>query len=279
MNNSMQGTSNIAKEFRQIFRTSQKCRIALLPLFVAFLLHTGNASAQYVKPGDVEPFEIVYEIGNHLINAGTARLSLTRDGELWTYSLVTKPRGIIKLAGKGKINEVSTIVLQESDGKLQIQPQTYQYRQDEERRREVDATFDWSNGSVVHVYRGVVTTETFETPVIDRLSSTLLMMNALRNGFESVEIQVFDTGRIKGVTFTNDGKETLDTPLGDIETIRVTNKNTSGGSRETTTWFAPSLDYVPVKIEHRKRGELVARLNLQKLNNRVTDIELEPSTD
>lgn len=278
MTSSMQSIINVTA-YRQLNRAYCDLRSVLL-IVLACLLCIGNANAQYINKGDVAPFDVVYEIGNHLINAGTARLSLTNEGELWTYSLVTKPRGIIKLAGKGRINEVSTIELKETEeGKLQIQPQTYQYRQDDERRREVDATFDWSNGSVVHVYRGKVTTETFETPLIDRLSSTLLMMNALRNGFETVDIQVFDTGRIKSVTFTNDGNETLDTPLGKIETIRVSNKNSTGGSRETTTWFAPSLDYVPVKIEHRKRGELVARLNLLKLNNRVTDIELEPSAD
>ncbi len=187
--------------------------------------------------------------------------------------------GILKLAGKGQIDETSTIRFAEPDGKLMIQPQTYMFRQDEERRRAVDATFNWDDNSVTYVYRGEETTETFDTPIIDRLSATLLMMNALRHDFESAKLLVFDTGRIKTVAFTNDGNEQLDTPLGKIETIRVINKNATGGSRETTTWFAPSLDYVPVKIEHRKRGELVARLNLLRLNNRVRNIELEPSGD
>lgn len=270
MISSMQSTTHV-----QPARRLKRCGF-LLSMVTSFALSLGSTNAQYIEPGDVAPFEVVYEVGNHLINAGTAQLSLTQEDDLWTYSLVTKPRGIIKLAGKGKINESSTISFKEVEGKLQIQPQTYQYRQDDERRRAVDATFDWSNSSVVHVYRGKVVTETFDTPVIDRLSATLLMMNALRHEFQAVELLVFDTGRIKTVAFTKDGTETLDTPLGEIKTIRVKNQNAGGGSRETTTWFAPALDYVPIKIEHRKRGELVARLNLLKLNNRVTDIELQP---
>jgi hypothetical protein len=56
--------------------------------------------------------------------------------------------------------------------------------------------------------------------------------------------------------------------------VRVINRSATGGSRETTTWFAPSLDYLPVKIEHRKRGELVARLSLIRMKNMDNDIQL-----
>ena len=243
------------------------------------IFQIGQVAAQDIEPGDIAPFEVVYEVGNHLMNAGTAQLSLTQDGDIWNYSLSTKPRGLLSLAGKGRIHEASSIRIVESDGKLMIQPQTYSYRQDEERRRAVDAVFNWDTKVITYLYRGEKSTETLDEPIIDRLSATLLMMNVLRHDFESLELLVFDTGRINPVAFTNEGNEILDTPLGNIDTIRVTNRNANGSSRETTTWFAPSLDYVPIKIEHRKRGELVVRLNLLQLDNRVTDITLEPSSD
>ena len=234
-----------------------------------------SANAQHIEAGDIEPFDVVYEVGNLLLTAGTAQLSLSREADLWTYRLDTKPRGILKLAGKGLINEMSTMRFVPIDGKLQLQPQSYMYTQDKERRRAVAATFNWDKKQITHKYRGEEITEALEGPIVDRLSATLLMMNALRRDFDSTVLQVFDTGRIKNVSFVNAGEETLDTPLGPIETIRVINRNADGGSRQTSTWFAPSLDFVPVKIEHRKRGELVARLTLLELNNRVTNIELE----
>jgi len=256
-------------------RKLSSLRVTILATCIVSIQSVSVVNAQIIELGDIAPFEVVYDVGNHLINAGTAQLSLTQEDELWTYSLNTKPRGILKLAGKGKITETSTIRLPEENGKLLIQPQTYIYRQDDERRRAVDATFDWDNNSITHLYRGKESTDTFDTPVIDRLSATLLIMNALRQNFESMELQVFDTGRVKSVTFTNTGTEILETPLGQIHTLRVTNRSTTGGSRETTTWFAPELDYVPVRIEQRKRGELVARLTLKRLKNRVSDIEVE----
>ncbi len=234
----------------------------------------GTASAQSIKAGDIAPFEVVYEVGNNLITAGTARLTLSRDADVWRYSLNTRPRGVFKLAGKGRIEEQSTFVLAGSGDDIELQPQTYRYRQDDERRRQVDAEFDWDNRMITHVYRGNELSETFNEPVLDRLSATVFIMNALRNDFTETEMSIFDSGEIKQVAFANKGREILSTPLGEIETIRVVNHNASGGSRETSTWFAPSLDYLPIKIEHHKRGELVARLSLLSLDNRVTSLEL-----
>ncbi len=235
----------------------------------------GAASAQSIDSGDIAPFEVVYEVGNNLISAGDARLTLSNKGDLWEYSLDIRPKGVFKLAGKGEIDETSYFKLVEADdGTVLLQPQSYQYRQDNERRREVNASFDWKNKTVTHEYRGETVTESFDDPLLDRLTVTLLIMNSLRHDFDKAELPVFDSARIKQVDFVNDGHESLRTRQGRIDTIRVTNRNATGGSRETITWFAPSLDYLPVKIEHKKRGDLVVRLSLVSLKNRVTSLEL-----
>ena len=255
------------------------CMLSAITLIGA-ALPASQAAAQYVEPDEIAPFEIVYSVSNHILNAGTAKLVLMREENFWSYSLTTKPRGILKLAGKGHIREFSTLRFADVDGDIEFHTQTYLYRQDKERRRSVDARFDWDARNISYTYRGEQSTETFEQPVIDRLSATLLIMDTLRKGgFTSTVLNVFDNGDIKDVTFKHDGVETLDTPLGKIETIRVINFSGTGGNRETITWFAPSLDYVPVKIEHSKRGDLVVRLKLMRVNNRVTDVVLDHPSD
>ncbi len=234
----------------------------------------GTATAQSISRGDIAPFEVVYDVGNNLISAGDARLTLSNEGDLWEYSLDIKPKGVFKLAGKGRINEKSTFKLVESDGEVFLHPQSYEYSQDDERRRAVSASFDWNNNNMTYEYRGKTVTESFTDPLLDRLTVTLLIMNSLRHDFVKAELPVFDSARIKQVDFVNEGHESLRTSQGRIDTIRVTNHNSTGGSRETITWFAPSLDYLPVKIEHKKRGELVVRLSLISLENRVTSLEL-----
>lgn len=257
----------------------RKLSATLCATWALWLLLVGNsvAFAQSIQAEDLSHFEVEFDVGNNLITAGTASLRLEKNNDLWHYSLTTKPRGVFKLADKGNIAEISTFKVVTSNGVTQLQPQTYQFRQDEERRRAVDATFDWAENTIEHTYRGNTLIESFTEPTLDRLTVTLLIMNSLRHDFTNATLPIFDTGRIKAVEFVYTGPEQLETRLGEMETVRVINRNATGGSRETTTWFAPSLNYLPVKIEHRKRGDLVARLSLIRMKNNDTILTLDTS--
>lgn len=222
------------------------------------------------QPADFTPFEVEYDVGNNVISAGSATLRLAKQGDEWVYSLKTKPTGVFKLTGKGKIQEVSVFSVSDSTEKLQLKPQKYTYRQDEETRRSVDAWF--TDNQLTYKRRGEEFTESFSDPVLDRLSVTLTVIDELKkNNFEKATLQVFDNGKVKTMLFTNEGTETVDTRMGPLETVRVRSNAVGGATRHTTTWFAPALDYVPVKIEQYKRDKLVARLTLTRLKNRITE--------
>ncbi len=243
------------------------------------------AMAQQVRESDMRPFSVTYAVGNNLVTAGNATLELESDGDGWLYSLETKPTGIFRLTGKGRISETTRIRTEPTpDGgdALVLRPTDYTYRQDDEARRAVDATFDWEAGSLGWTRRGESDEVALDAPILDRLSVTLAVMSALRRGETEVRVQVFDTGRIKDVIFEDEGAETLETNLGELETRRVVRRNLDGSSRTTITWFAPSLDYMPVKIEQLKRGELVARLTLRSLKSESIDIDeplIEPEQE
>jgi len=237
---------------------------ALVSLLFVLISTTAQAN-------DLSPFEVEYEVGNNMISAGSATLQLAKRGDEWVYSLKTTPTGVFKLTGKGRIQEVSVFSVVNSEGKQQLRPQHYTYRQDKENRRSVDAWFDWSQNQLRYQRRGEEFTEEFSDPLLDRLSVTLTVMDELKkNNFQQAELLVFDNGRVKTMVFTNEGNETVNTTTGPVSTIRVKSKAAGGGTRHTITWFAPELDYVPVKIEQYKRDKLVARLKLTRLKNVVT---------
>ena len=230
-------------------------------------------TAQDVASEDMRPFSVTYAVGNNLVTAGDATLELARAGDGWRYSLSTEPSGIFRLTGKGRIEETALIDTAPAGDMLALRPSTYTYRQDDEARRSVDATFDWEAGTLDWLRRGELDSVALDRPILDRLSVTLAVMSALRRGEKEVRVQVFDNGRIKDVVFEDQGAETLETSVGELETRRVLRSNLDGSSRTTLTWFAPSLDYMPVKIEQLKRGDLVARLTLKSL--RSEDVEID----
>lgn len=256
-------------------RTSRFANVtaAVALLFAGMLM--ADEPIPRIDTGQITPFRAEYSVGNNLINAGSAILSLKDDEGLWLYSLRTRPEGVFKLTGKGRIQE--TAVIEIGGQGVGIHPLRYSYRQDDEKKRNVNATFDWKNRQMSWNTRDESGKESMaDTPIFDRLSVTLLAMNALRgDGFDQVEFEVFDNGRVKTVQFVNEGKESVDTAQGEVESIKVRSFNVDSGRRQTLTWFAPSLDYVPVKIEQLKRGDLVARLTLTDLKNRAREIKAE----
>jgi len=246
-------------------------RLCTITIGLGFVVSVslGTASAQ---PAEFAPFEVEYEVGNNHINAGSAILQLEKNADKWVYSLKTKPTGVFKLTGKGNIQEISEFTVSNSTDKLELKPQRYTYRQDKETRRSVDAWFDWNKNLLTFKRRGEQTSESITGPLLDRLSVTLTVMDTLqRQGFEQTQLNVFDNGRVKTMLFTNEGGESVETRMGKLETIRVRSAAVGGGTRHTTTWFAPELGYVPVKIEQFKREKLVARLKLSSLRNRITE--------
>lgn len=235
--------------------------VALIVFLLCSLLHT-TAHAQDLQNGTITPFEVEYDVGNNLITAGSAKLSLKQEGDEWIYSLTTLPAGIFKLTGQGKIQEISVMTVSNQ----QLQPKRYTYRQDEEDKRSIDAWFNWENNELTYRRKGIESTEQLNDPILDRLSVTLSVREQLRKGFEQAAVQVFDNGRIKTILFTNQGTESISTRLGRQNAIKVKSINQGGSKkRVTTTWFAPDLDYVPVVIEQHKEGKLVARLTISKL--------------
>jgi len=248
-------------------------RLGTLAVGLSFIAGISlSIGAVHAQPPEFAPFEVVYEVGNNHINAGSAVLQLTQDGGEWVYSLRTKPTGVFKLTGKGKIEEISVFKVSDATDRLDIKPQRYTYRQDNETRRSVDAWFDSSKNQLTYQRRGEEVTESIDGPLLDRLSVTLSVIDELqRDGFKQTQLQVFDNGRVKTMMFTNEGTETVKSGKRQLETIRVRSAAVGGGTRHTTTWFAPELGYVPVKIEQFKRDKLVARLTLKKLRNRITE--------
>lgn len=248
---------------RPMQNPGRRVALSLLLCTLSSISLLSPVSAQTVQSASITPFEVEYDVGNNLITAGSAKLSLKQEGDEWIYSLTTLPSGIFKLTGQGRIQEISVMEISEQQ---ELQPKRYTYRQDEEDKRSVDAWFNWKDNELKYRRKGVESTEQLNDPILDRLSVTLSVREQLRNGFEQAAVQIFDNGRIKTIVFTNEGTELISTKLGKQQAVKIRSFHSEGSrKRVTTTWFAPDLDYVPVVIEQHKEGKLVARLTISRL--------------
>jgi hypothetical protein len=72
--------------------------------------------------------------------------------------------------------------------------------------------------------------------------------------------------RLKDYKVDMEGEETLQTPVGDLRTLRVRSSRVKEGSdRVTKLWLAPELDYLPVQMVHENDGAETMRMLLEEV--------------
>lgn len=109
------------------------------------------------------------------------------------------------------------------------------------------------------VVRGVTEEEEWvirnppETP-LDRLLVNLKLVHDLSCGVRDLSYRVVDDGDVEKWRFYRVGRETVKTPAGRFEAVKVA-KEHSSPARETLSWFVPEKHWLAVRIEHVEDAE------------------------
>jgi hypothetical protein len=67
--------------------------------------------------------------------------------------------------------------------------------------------------------------------------------------------EITDEDSVGTYEYTDGGAATLETGVGSLET-RIFVQQRAGSSRSTWMWVAPSLDFLPVRVEQRRDNEV-----------------------
>lgn len=226
----------------------------LLVLPAAGAADTGGASA----PGLAVPFhEAIYHASVRGIPV-RAGLRLEPAGEgLFLYRSWVEPRGLFSFIRK-ELSETSLVMLDEAGT---IVPLSYR-KLDELGGRNSDMRFDHAEGKVHIEFRGEQTTVDWEPGIYDLLSLRLALAHDLaRDQLKAVYRIVDDRSRVEAVDVTVAGRETLSTPLGELETVRLEYRS-ERRDRLFRLWMAPGMDAALVRLEQFEEGRLRGQLNL-----------------
>lgn len=226
----------------------------LLVLPAAGAADTGGATA----PGLAVPFhEAIYHASVRGIPV-RAGLRLEPAGEgLFLYRSWVEPRGLFSFIRK-ELSETSLVMLDEAGT---IVPLSYR-KLDELGGRNSDMRFDHAEGKVHIEFRGEQTTVDWAPGIYDLLSLRLALAHDLaRDQLKAVYRIVDDRSRVEAVDVTVAGRETLSTPLGKLETVRLEYRS-ERRDRLFRLWMAPGMDAALVRLEQFEEGRLRGQLNL-----------------
>ncbi len=211
------------------------------------------------------PFTAVYALEWHGITAGRSTVSLEQTGsDAYEYRSVNRAGGLFRLAFPDPISERTVFTL--VDG--HVQPLSYS--EDDGRRRadqNVSLRFDWSAKRVRGTQDGKPVDQPLEPGTQDPLSVQIELMRELAAGKSPTRFLLFDKDEATQYRYTRERVESLDTPLGRIDTV-LYRSDRPGSDRVMRLWLAPSLGYLPMQAERRRNGKIEFSLHIRELKKR-----------
>lgn len=205
--------------------------------------------ATYAAPAP-KPFTAYYTVSVGNINAGEIRrsLSVTEQGQ-FVFASETKSSGLAALLVKDHIIERSVWRY-----KNQIpQPLHFQYQKTGGKKERTYAlNFDWAAGVVKNESRADPWQAQLADGAQDRLLYQLTLMYDLQQGRTELDYPLVDGHKLKRYRFQKVAEEILETPLGSLKTVKLS-RILESDEKTVTLWCAPSLDYLPVRIEQNEK--------------------------
>jgi hypothetical protein len=197
-----------------------------------------------------KPFSASFSVWRGALPLGTLKLVFKiSDREEYSYLVHTRPGMLASLFSGDEIVEESRGMLADE----RIRPTSYRYNQADNREDNAEVRFEWPEMKAYTQSGGVTWAQEIEQGTQDRLSQQLMVRLQLAQGEKEVSYQVADGGKLKHYRFQVVGEEPIKTPYGELHCLKV---RRSKGERppDYTIWFAPELDYLPVRIERRQKS-------------------------
>lgn len=148
----------------------------------------------------------------------------------------------------------------------QCTPQTTRYsylREGLGQKREATLTLDRSTGMALSTRsNGKVREYPISITTTDKLSQTLALQCMLQRGDQDLVVDVADEKGREQERYSRDGEEILQTPAGQLRTVRLLREQDEDQGRRTWLWFAADHNFSLVKLvqeEDNQRHEMVIR--------------------
>jgi hypothetical protein len=217
-----------------------------LRLLAAAVVIFAPAAPTIVSAEDLEPFEASYAWSWHGATVAVSTLKLEHhDGDAWVYSSTSEPRGLgylyplrpalrstLRITGQG----VQPLSFKADGGGAD---------------HNANVTFDWSAGRASGVYENVPVDMPIKPGIQDDLSVQIAMMVELLHGRTPEQLSMIDKNSTREYRYQREGAQAIATALGRIDTVIYSSQH-PGSPRVTRFWCAPSMGYLPLRIEQKR---------------------------
>jgi uncharacterized protein DUF3108 len=226
-----------------------------------FLALLALLSSTPVLADELHPFEASYKWIWHGMTVAISTLRLERqEDNKWVYRSKSEPRGLGRMFSERPIQESVLQVTQ--DG---VHPLSYKADDGTSAtKRDANVQFDWEHKRVTGVYEDAKVDMPLPPGIQDDLSVQIALMVDLLRGHAPDKLLLINGNSTREYRYSRDGEETLKTPLGDIPTV-IYRSEKQNSPRVTRFWCAPSLGYIPLRVQQKRKDEVEWTLEVQSV--------------
>ena len=208
----------------------------------------------------LQPFTAHYVAQWKNIDVGSSDLTLVRGTapQRYVYTWRIRAGGIFRLIYRHDVVQKSWLQV---DGPT-VRPLAYE-AQDGDSRIHLD--FDWGTHRATGTMTGKPVDLELKDGTQDLMSIQIQVMQDLRAGHLPATFWIIDKDQIKDFDYRRTGDQRIATALGELDTIVVTSRRPDG-DRVLTMWFAPSLNYVPVRAVRTRGGKLEFEMRIRRFS-------------
>jgi hypothetical protein len=197
-------------------------------------------------------------------NVGDSVFALQFDEQLgrYVFSSTLRAKGLLRLISPGPVVDRSEFRLEDSA----IVPQRFVH-EDGSRKGEdsYSIAFDWEAASATVTGADYSRELPLERGMLDRGSLQVELIRLLTQGEEPSRFAIVDDESVDEYTYSFEGRESVETGLGDVEVVRYRQQR-PGSSREMLIDLAPSLGYIPARIEQLRDGESQSTFTIESID-------------
>ena len=241
---------------------------------ITFILF--STVSQSLLAQDIPDFSANYLVRLNGLQAGELKQDLSTNSEgIRTFKSATQAKGVFAFFKPDLV--VETSVWQYKNDILT--PQSYLYqRTGGKKEKYLSLNFDWLNMQVFIDDKKQPWQLKIEANTLDKLVYQLALMSDLSKNKTAFDYRIADGGKLKNYKIKILAEEIINTPLGNIHTIKLKRERAKSKGRETILWCAPELNYLPVKLEHTEKSGAKFTAVLRRLKGINTTLTT-PHTD
>ena len=193
---------------------------------------------------------------------GVLATQLKKNGDVYSFELITEPTGFWKVITKGSVIERSRFVI-END-----QLKTYDYHLIDtirKKSRESESEFNWSTSKITGYYKDREIDIPLEGKTLSRIVLQLQIMHDQEKQIASTNYLILDKDALKKITvFPEEFITETSVPFGKFQTIKISHQS-ENSERLNSLWLAPELNFIPIKISQSINGKTSFEANLTQL--------------